>query len=315
MQYRRFGRTGWQMSEIGCGTWGMSWTGADDEESNRALERALSLGCNFFDTAWIYGEGHSETLLGRALRAHRGEPVMVATKIPPKNWEYPATGEFPVSDAYPRDHIREYTERSLRNLSVGVIDLQQFHVWHDEWASDRDWQREVDQLKREKLVRAFGISVNHGEPENVLRALATGLIDSVQVVYNIFEQAPEDVLLPYCVEHDIAVIVRLPFDEGSLTGTLTLNSRWPKGDFRYRYFKGDKLAATIARVEPLRALLPQGMDMVELALRFVLDHPAVSTTIPGMRKMVHVERNLAVSDGARLSPDLKETLRRHRWNR
>ncbi len=315
MQYRRFGRTGWQVSEIGCGTWGMSWTGADDEESLRALERARSLGCNFFDTAWIYGEGHSETLLGRALRTHRGTRPMVATKIPPKNWEYPATGEFPVSDAYPGDHIREYTDRSLRNLDVDVIDLQQFHVWHDAWAQDQEWQREVDRLKREKLVRAFGISVNHGEPGNVLRALGTGLIDSVQVVYNIFEQAPGDVLLPYCLEHDIAVIVRLPFDEGSLTGTLTLNSRWPKGDFRSRYFKGDKLPATIARVEPLRALLPPGMDLVELALRFVLDHPAVSTTIPGMRKVAHVDRNLAVSNGARLAPGLREALRLHRWDR
>jgi aryl-alcohol dehydrogenase-like predicted oxidoreductase len=281
----------------------------------RALERALSLGCNFFDTAWIYGEGHSEALLGRLLSAHRDTPIVVATKIPPKNWEYPATAEYPISDAYPRDHIREYTERSLENLGVATIDLQQFHVWNDAWADDREWQREVASLKRERVVRAFGISVNHGEPGNVMRALDTGLIDSVQVVYNIFEQAPEDVLFPYCQRHDIAVIARVPLDEGSLTGTLTLDSRWPKGDFRYRYFKGDKLAATVERVEPLRALLPAGMNLPELALRFILDHPAVSTTIPGMRRVPHVERNLSASDGVRLPAGLRDALRAHRWDR
>jgi aryl-alcohol dehydrogenase-like predicted oxidoreductase len=211
--------------------------------------------------------------------------------------------------------MREYTERSLQNLGIDTIDLQQFHVWNDVWANDPGWQREVESLKREKLVRAFGISVNHGEPDNVLRALDTGLIDSVQVVYNIFEQAPEDALLPYCHEHDIAVIARVPFDEGSLTGTLTPDSTWPKGDFRKRYFKGDKLTATIERVERLRPLAPAGMEMPELALRFVLEHPAVSTTIPGMRTVRHVERNLAASDGVALPPPLREALRLHRWDR
>jgi aryl-alcohol dehydrogenase-like predicted oxidoreductase len=314
MQYRKFGRTGWQVSEIGYGTWGMCWTGADDEESVRALRHALSLGCNFFDTAWIYGEGHCESLLGQALRASPDAPIFIATKIPPKNWEYPPTG-FPITEAYPPDHIREYTERSLRNLGIDTIDLQQFHVWSDAWADDPQWQREVEQLKREKLVRAFGISVNHGEPDNVLRALDTGLIDSVQVVYNIFEQAPEDTLLPYCREHDIAVIARVPFDEGSLTGTLTPDTTWPKGDFRKRYFKGEKLTATIERVERLRPLLPPGMEMPEVALRFVLEHAAVSTTIPGMRRVRHVERNLAAGDGERLPPALVDALRKHRWNR
>ena len=316
MQYRRFGRTGWQIAEIGCGMWGMGgWPGSDDEESLRSLERAFSLGCNFFDTAWIYGEGHSESLLGQFLRAHRGAPVFAATKIPPKNWEYPATAAFPVADAYPPDHIRDYTERSLENLGIGAIDLQQVHVWTDAWADDREWPREIDRLKREGLVRAFGISVNHGEPENVLRTLETGVIDSVQVVYNIFEQAPEDALFPYCRQHDIAVIARVPFDEGSLTGTLTVDSSWPKGDFRRQYFKGDKLPATIARVERLRPLASNEMPLSELALRFVLDHPAVSTAIPGMRRVRHVEQNLAVSDGVRLPPRLKDALRLHRWDR
>jgi len=320
MRYRRFGRTGWQVSEIGYGMWGMGgWTGSDDEESLRALEVAFALGCNFFDTAWVYGLGKSERLLGEALR-QRGDRspdsnIHVATKIPPKNMKWPAKAEYPVQEAYPPDHIREYTEKSLENLGTPTIDLQQFHVWSDAWAEDDGWQRAVDDLKREKLVRAIGISVNRWEATNVLRALATGMIDSVQVVFNIFDQTPEDELLPYCAAHDIAAIARVPFDEGSLTGTLTPASKWPDGDWRNIYFNRDHLAATLARVDRLLPLVPDGMDLPELALRFILEHPAVSTTIPGMRRPRHVERNLAASDGARLLPRLRDALKTHRWDR
>jgi aryl-alcohol dehydrogenase-like predicted oxidoreductase len=315
MRYRRFGRTGWQVSEIGYGMWGMGgWTGSDDDESIAALSHARGLGCNFFDTAWVYGEGRSERLMRRANGSGSG-PVFIATKIPPKNWKWPAKPEYPLADVYPADHIREYTERSLENLGVSCIDLQQFHVWTDAWADDQRWQRAVDDLKREKLVRAFGISVNRHEPANVLKALATGLVDSVQVVYNIFDQAPEDELFPYCREHDIAIIARVPFDEGSLTGTLTADTRWPDGDWRNSYFNAANLAETLARVDRLLPLLPAGMDLPELALRFILAHPSVSTTIPGMRKRRHVERNLAVSDGEPLPPRLFDALRNHRWDR
>ena len=316
MRNRRFGRTGWQVSEIGYGMWGMGgWTGSDDEQSLRALDRAFALGCNFFDTAWVYGTGKSEMLLGEALRAHRGAPAYVATKIPPKNMKWPGKAEYGVQDTYPASHIREYTEKSLRNLGVETIDLQQFHVWSDAWADDDGWQRAVDDLKREKLVRFVGISVNRWEAANVLGALKTGLVDSVQVVYNIFDQAPEDELLPYCQAHDIAVIARVPLDEGSLTGTLTPESRWADGDWRNLYFNPDHLKATLARVDRLSPLVPEGMDLPELALRFILEHPAVSTTIPGMRRPAHVERNLAASDGARLPPRLGEALKTHRWDR
>jgi aryl-alcohol dehydrogenase-like predicted oxidoreductase len=316
MRYRTFGRTGWQVSEIGYGMWGMGgWTGSDDEESLAALDRALALGCNFFDTAWAYGQGKSETLLGQALRVHRGAAAYVATKIPPKNMKWPGKAEYRVQDTYPPDHIREYTEQSLRFLGMPAIDLQQFHVWSDAWADDDGWQRAVDDLKREGLVRAIGISVNRWEASNVLRALKTGLIDSVQVVYNIFDQAPEDELLPYCQAHGIAVIARVPFDEGSLTGTLTLDARWPDGDWRNIYFNREHLTATLARVDRLGPLVPEGMDLPELALRFILEHPAVSTTIPGMRRPTHVERNLAASDGVRLPPRLNEALKSHRWDR
>jgi aryl-alcohol dehydrogenase-like predicted oxidoreductase len=316
MHYRAFGRTGWQVSAIGYGMWGMgAWSGSDDQESLRALDRAFALGCNFFDTAWVYGTGKSETLLGEALRAHRGASAYVATKIPPKNMKWPARADYPVRDAYPAAHIREYTEKSLANLGVSTIDLQQFHVWSDTWAHDEGWQRAVDDLKREKLVRAIGISVNRWEATNVLEALKTGLIDSVQVVYNIFDQAPEDELLPYCQAHDIAVIARVPFDEGSLTGTLTPDSTWPPEDWRSIYFNREHLAATLTRVQRLMPLVPEGMDLPELALRFILEHPAVSTTIPGMRRPAHVERNLAASDGTRLPPRLAEALKTHRWDR
>jgi aryl-alcohol dehydrogenase-like predicted oxidoreductase len=315
MRYRTFGRTGWQVSEIGYGMWGMAgWTGSDDEESLGALGRAMALGCNFFDTAWAYGAGKSEQLLGRTLGKKR-TGVRVATKIPPKNMKWPAKAEYPLTDTYPATHIREYTEKSLANLGIETIDLQQFHVWSDAWAADESWQRAVDDLKRQRLIRAFGISVNRWEATNVLRALDTGLVDSVQVVYNIFDQAPEDELFPYCQEHNIAIIARVPFDEGSLTGTLTSSSRWPEGDFRNLYFNKEHLAATLTRIEQLLPLVPDGMDLPELALRLILEHPAVSTTIPGMRRPRHVERNMAVSDGIRLPPRLRDALRTHRWDR
>jgi aryl-alcohol dehydrogenase-like predicted oxidoreductase len=316
MRYRTFGRTGWQVSEIGYGMWGMGgWTGSEDEESLSALDRAIALGCNFFDTAWAYGGGKSERLFRETRRRHADAKLFVATKVPPKNNTWPGRAEYPIGDTYPPDHIREYTEKSLENLGVEAIDLQQFHVWNDTWADDKGWQRTVQDLKREKLVRAFGISVNRREPSNVLRALETGLIDSVQVVYNLFDQAPEDELFPYCQQHNLAIIARVPFDEGSLTGTLTPGSTWPPGDFRNVYFTRDALAATLERVDRLEPLVPDGMDLPELALRFILEHPAVSTTIPGMRKPRNVERNIAASDGVRLPPRLHDALKQHRWDR
>lgn len=316
MRDRRFGRTGWNVSEIGYGMWGMGgWTGSDDDQSLRALDHAVDLGCTFFDTAWVYGNGRSESLLGRTLRQHPGARLTVATKIPPKNMQWPAKPEASIGETYPPDHIREYTEKSLLNLGIAAIDLQQFHVWSDHWADDDQWQRAVRRLKDEGLVHAFGISVNRWQPTNVLRTLATGIIDSVQVVYNIFDQAAEDELFPYCQEHDIAVIARVPFDEGSLTGTLTADSKWPQGDWRNVYFSQENLSATLPRVERLKMLVPDGMDLPDLALRFILMHPAVSTTIPGMRHLGHVDRNLAASDGEQLPPRLRDALRAHRWDR
>ena len=304
------------MAEIGYGMWGMGgWTGSDDRQSHESLDAAIAGGCNFFDTAWAYGSGHSERLLGEAVRRHAGTRLYIATKVPPKNFKWPGRAETPVNQVFPADHIREYTEKSLANLGVSTIDLQQLHVWSDTWADDDGWKREVDDLKREKLITSFGISVNRWEPTNVMRALATGLVVAVQVVHNIFDQAPEDELFPYCQAHGIAIISRVPFDEGSLTGTLTADSRWPDGDWRNLYFTPAQLAATLERVDRLRPLVPAGQTLPELALRYILQHPAVTTTIPGMRKPGHVRANLAASDGVPLPDALIAALRAHRWER
>lgn len=307
---------GWQVSEVGYGMWGMGgWTGSDDAESARSIDRAVELGCNFFDTAYAYGMGRSEKLLGDALKRHAGTKLYTATKVPPKNLKWPGSAETPIADVFPASYIVEMTEKSLANLGVGTIDLQQLHVWSDAWADDEGWQRAAQELKRQKLIDGFGISVNRWEPANVLKALRTGLVDAVQVVYNIFDQNPEDELFPVCRQLDVAVIARVPFDEGSLTGTLAKGSRWPDGDWRNIYFTPDNLTDTLARVERVKDVVPDGMDLPELALRFVLSEGTVSTVIPGMRKERHVERNLAVSDGRPLAPAAKEALRAHRWDR
>ncbi len=316
MQYRVFGRMGWNVSEIGYGMWGMAgWTGSDDEQSRASLDRAVALGCNFFDTAWAYGDGRSEALLGELLKRHPGTRLYTATKIPPRNRKWPARDSYPLDDVFPADYVREYTEKSLRNIGVSTIDLQQFHVWTDAWANDDRWQRAVSSLKEEGLIRAIGISINRWQPANVLKALATGLIDVVQVVYNIFDQAPEDELFVECRRRNIAVIARVPFDEGSLTGTLTADTKWPAGDFRNIYFQPDNLKQTLERVAALRAHVPDGMTLPELALRFILQNRDVSTVIPGMRQVRNVEANIAASDGRRLPAEVMAALRTHRWDR
>lgn len=316
MRYRTFGRTGWQVSEIGYGMWGMgSWSGSDDEQSLESIHRAVELGCNFFDTAWAYGEGHSEGLLGRLLRERPGTKLFAASKIPPKNFKWPARPEYALDETYPADHVREYLEKTLKNVGVPSVDLIQFHVWDDRWADDDRWQRLVSDLKKDGLIRAFGISLNRFQPWNGIRALRTGLVDSVQVVYNIFDQAPEDELLPVCRELNVAVIARVPFDEGTLTGALRLDSRWPEGDWRNTYFHPDNLRASVARADGLTKVLPDGMTLPEAALRFIVSNPDVATTIPGMRKLTHVQGNLSASDRGPLPSGLLQELRKHRWDR
>jgi aryl-alcohol dehydrogenase-like predicted oxidoreductase len=316
MKYRKLGRTGWMVSEVGYGMWGMAgWTGSDDEESLRALQRAIDLGCNFFDTAYAYGNGHSEGLLGRIVRANPGKKLYTATKIPPKNFAWPSRREFRLDDCFPPDHIEEYTHRSLKNAGLESFDLMQLHTWEDSWLEDDHWYEKLDDLRRQRLIRAIGISLNRWEPWNGVRTVRSGRVDAVQVIYNIFDQNPEDDLLPACRETDTGVIARVPYDEGTLTGNLTLDSKWPEGDWRNTYFVPENLKSSVERADALKPLLPAGMTMPEMALRFILGHPAVSTIIPGMRKLLHVESNVAASDAGLLPEDLQSELGKHRWVR
>jgi aryl-alcohol dehydrogenase-like predicted oxidoreductase len=316
MNYRRFGRSGWKVSEIGYGMWGMAgWTGSQDTESLDSLQRSIDLGCNFFDTAWAYGDGHSEQLLGKILRANRDKTLYTATKIPPKNRRWPSRREFSLDESYPPDYIEEYLNKSLKNIGVETLDLIQFHTWEDDWLDDVRLPRAIEKLRRSGKVRAVGISINRWEPRNGIRAVRDGVVDAVQVIYNIFDQNPEDELFPACREKDVAVIGRVPFDEGTLTGTLTLDSTWPKGDWRNTYFVAENLKASVAHAEALKPLLRDGLTMPEMALRFILNNKDVSTIIPGMRKRRHVEANIAAGDRGPLDAALSAELRRHRWER
>jgi aryl-alcohol dehydrogenase-like predicted oxidoreductase len=316
MKYRRFGRTGWQVSEIGYGMWGMAgWSGSDDEQSLASLQMAIDLGCTFFDTAWGYGEGHSEALLGQILRANPEKKIYTATKIPPKNFIWPSRREFNLDDCFPPDHIEEYIHRSLKNSGLDSFDLMQFHVWEDHFVEDDRWVKKVAELREEGLFHAIGISINRWEPWNGVKTVKSGFIDAVQVIYNIFDQNPEDELLPACEEGDVAVIARVPFDEGTLTGSLTMESSWPADDWRNSYFVPENLKSSVEHAEALRPLVPTGMTMPQMALRFILNEPRVHTIIPGMRKINHVKMNIAASDSGPLPSKLQTALRGHRWDR
>lgn len=316
MQYRKFGRTGWQVSDVGYGMWGMGgWTGSDDDESMASLQRAVDLGCNFFDTAYVYGNGHSENLLGQLIRANPDKKLYTATKIPPKNMQYPTLPEYTLDECYPPDHIEEFLHKSLKNAGLESYDLLQIHTWNDDWMEENSWSDMLDSMKRQGLINAFGISINRWEPWNGVRAVRSGKIDSVQVVHNIFDQNPEDELFPACEEMDVAIIARVPFDEGSLTGMMTVDTTFPEGDFRNVYFAPEKLGPIIEHVEALKPLVAADSSMPEMALRYILSQPAVSTIIPGMRKQRHVDANIAASDAGSLSADLLRKLREHRWVR
>lgn len=301
---------------MGYGMWGLAgWTGSDAGEVMQALERSVALGCNFFDTAWGYGAGKSEQILGELVKRHSGKRLYCATKIPPRNFKWPSRPTYTLEECFPASHIVEYTEKSLKNLDTDCIDLQQFHVWEDGWANHDEWKKAIEKLKKEGKIRFIGISVNRWEPDNVLNTLQTGLIDAVQVIYNIFDQAPEDNLFPLCRKLDIGVIARVPFDEGTLTGTLTKDTVFPKDDWRSTYFVPENLNASVDHANALRPLIPQGMTMPEMALRFILGNNDVHTIIPGMRKVRNVEANIAASDGKTLERSLMEKLKGHRWDR
>ena len=318
MNLRPLGKTGLQVSEVGYGAWGIGqtmWIGAQDEESLRSLERAIELGLNFIDTALAYGDGHSEKLVGQTVRA-RPETVYVATKIPPRNMRWPASGDDRADAAFPGEHIRRCTETSLRNLGLDTIDVQQFHVWHDNWLEQGDWLETIEALKQEVKIRFFGVSINDHEPETALELVRSGNVDTVQVIYNIFDQSPEDELFPAVKEHGVGVLARVPFDEGGLTGSITSETEFPDGDFRARYFRDDRKREVAERVQAIVDDLGIAPDAVaETALRYVLSADAVSSVIPGMRSIRNVERNCAAGDGRGLPPDQVEKLHAHRWLR
>ena len=316
MHYRKFGRTDWSVSEIGYGMWGMAgWTGSDDQQSENSLDLAVDLGCNFFDTAWAYGDGKSEELLGDLIKRRPDQKIYVATKVPPKNRVWPSQSDFTLEEVFPYDYIIEYADKSLSNLGIETIDLLQFHVWEDHWAEHDDWKRALEDLKQSGKAQAFGISVNRWEPNNSLKTLKTGLIDAVQVIYNIFDQAPEDRLFPLCEELNIGVIARVPFDEGTLTGTLTKDTVFPEDDWRSTYFVPENLHSSVEHAEAVKEVVPDTMSMPEVALKFILQNPTVSTVIPGMRKANHVRANIGCSESEPLSSTLLSELKKHRWDR
>jgi len=315
MRYRTLGRTGFEVGEMAYGLWGMGgWSGSNDEESLSSLQLSVDLGCNFFDTAWAYGEGKSDSLLGEII-ARNSKRLYAASKIPPANDKWPALREYKYNDVFSPQHVFKYADLIRKKLRLDSIDVLQFHVWDDSWADLPEFRSTVEKLKQDGWIRSFGLSLNRWEPGNGIKAIRTGLVDAVQVIYNIFDQSPEDELFPLCQELNIGVIARVPFDEGSLGGKMTLETRFPKDDWRSLYFGPENLANTIARVEKLKEVVPRGMTLPEMALRFVLSHPAVSTTIPGMRKAEHVRQNVAASDAGPLDKALLTELKKHRWDR
>ncbi|MGD0338797.1 MAG: aldo/keto reductase [Bacteroidota bacterium] len=318
MQYRTLGRTGLSVSEIGYGAWGIGqsmWIGADDKESLRALHTAIDRGLNFIDTAMAYGRGHSEQLIGQALK-ERTERVFIATKISPKNQRWPAQEGTPLRDAFPKDYIIECTEKSLKNLQLDCIDLQQFHVWLDEWSLQDEWWEAILKLKEQGKIRFVGISVNDHQPNSVIKAVKSGRIDSFQVIYNIFDQSPEDELFPLCQKENIGIIARVPFDEGSLTGQIKPDTVFPERDWRHGYFRGDRKQQVWERVQKIeKEMKGEAADIAEFALRYILSNPVVSTVIPGMRSVRNVERNCAVSDGRLLTAQTLQRMKAHRWVR
>ena len=316
MKYRTLGRTGFEVSDIGTGLWGMSgWSDADTKQAREALQLAIDLGCNFFDTAWAYGNGQSDGFLGEAMKNNAGKRIYAASKIPPKNLQWPALPKYKYDDVFPADHVFKYADKIRKQLGVDTIDVLQYHVWDDNWTDESEFRSTVERLKSEGLIRAFGLSLNRWEPENGIRAIRTGLVDVIQVIYNIFDQAPEDKLFPLCKEMNIGIIARVPLDEGSLGGKMTLETRFPESDWRAKYFGAENLKSTIPRVEKLKQVVPAGMTLPDMALRFILAHPVVSTTIVGMRKAEHVRGNIAVSDAPPLSSALLAALKPHRWDR
>ncbi len=310
------GRTNFPVSCLGHGLWGMGeWSGSEDRQSLKTLQLAIDLGCNFFDSAWAYGNGRSDGLLGAVLARNPDPRLYAASKVPPLNGKWPASAADRYQDVFPAKHVREHVDLISRALQRDQIDLLQFHVWDDSWADDREFRGTIELLRVAGRIRAFGLSLNRWEPENGIKAIRTGLVDSVQVIYNLFDQSPEDKLFPVCAELGIGVIARVPLDEGSLGGRLRRDTVFPADDWRSGYFNPQNLHNTMERVDRLRGILPTGITLPELALRFVISHPVVSTMIVGMRTAEHVRDNVTSVGKGPLPAELLNELQKHRWDR
>jgi aryl-alcohol dehydrogenase-like predicted oxidoreductase len=317
MKYRTLGRTGLKVSEIGFGAWaiGGSWGPQDEKESIAALHRALDLGVNFIDTAAGYGNGKSERIIGRVLKERR-EEIFVATKTPPAPGLWPPSPYCKKEERYSEDYLRKNIEERLRNLDTDCIDILQLHTWTRAWNKDPQPLMLLQKLKDEGKIRFIGLSTPEDDQNSVISLMHEGYLDTVQVIYNIFEQEPAAELLPVAQESNVGIIVRVVFDEGVLTGKYDANSKFPDGDFRNNYFDGDRLTRAVKRVDKIKQEIKNsGLSMPEVALKFGLMHPAVSTVIAGIRNATQTEMNVSVSDLPDLADDLVIRLRNHAWRR
>jgi aryl-alcohol dehydrogenase-like predicted oxidoreductase len=317
MNYRALGRTSLHISELGYGAWGIGgtqWKGGSDDESLRALHRAFELGVNFVDTALAYGDGHSEQLVGKAVK-ESGRHIFVATKIPPLNRVWPAQASFALADVFPSQYIVQATEESLRNLGAETIDLQQLHVWNPKWTDQDEWRRAFESLKQSGKVRYFGVSLSEHDPDSGLDLVQNGAVDALQVIYNIFDQSAAERLFPLAQEFGVGILARVPLDEGGLTGAIREDTTFAD-EFRAHYFRGDRPRQIVGRVDSLIADLNiRREELPGIALRFCISHPAVTSVIPGMRRATHVESNVQAVSQGQLSKETLAILHRHRWPR
>jgi aryl-alcohol dehydrogenase-like predicted oxidoreductase len=317
MRFRTLGKSSLLISEIGVGAWGAGgtrWQGVSTQEREDALRYALDLGINFLDTAAAYGDGYSERLIGKVIRDRPERPI-IATKIPPMNGIWPAPSEARIDDVFPRMHILLSTERSLRNLGVDTLDLQQLHVWNARWTHAQEWRRTFEELKQSGKVRFIGVSITEHDPDSGIELVRSGFVDSIQVIYNIFDPSAAERLFPVAEEMGVGIIARVPFDEGGLTGSINEATEFEPDDFRSMYFRGERKTQLIERIAALRLDLGEKNGLAHIALRFCLSHPAVSVVIPGMRRRYHVESNVHAAEQGALPEPVLEALRRHRWRR
>ena len=323
MQYRKLGKTNLLVSEVGYGTWQFAndedcWVGSTREESKRSLLYAIDHGLNFIDTARSYGDGLAEKWIGEIIKKRNRANLIISSKILPKNWQWPARPGTSIEDVFPKDHIINQVNESLKALNVETLDVMMFHVWLDEWADQAEWKKVVQDLTKIGKVKFWGISTNNHQSTNCIRACETGLISVVETIFNLFYQEPIKSLFPFVKNNDIGLIARVPLDEGGLTGKINSKTVFQKGDFRSSYFTSDRLIELEKRIAEFKKIINQSDEiesLTELALRFILHFDAVSTVIPGMRRLDHVKQNISASDRSPLSNQLVKELLKHSWNR